>query len=117
MAVRKPTKKATRKGASKKWPLKAAAKQAVRKAAAKKVTRKAVAKKTTRKTAVKKRTRNPLGTVTKLHLAAEKKLATAKKAYDRAVIAESRAAEKVNAVNEKIAKKAAKNVETVASEA
>jgi len=109
MAVRKTTKKATRKGASKKSLRKATAKKTVRKAAAKKVTRKAVAKKGARKTAVKKRARNPLKTATKLHLAAGKQLATAKKAYDRAVIAEARAAEKLKAVNEKIAKKVAKS--------
>lgn len=108
MAVRKATKKVTRKGASKKSPRKAAAKKTIRKTTAKKVTRKAVAKKGVRKAAVKKRTRNPLKTATKLHLAAGKQLATAKKAYDRAVIAEARAAAKLNAVNEKIAKKAAK---------
>ena len=109
MAVRNTAKKATRKGASKKSSRKATAKKAVRKAATKKVARKTVAKKATRKTAVKKRTRNPLATATKLHLTAEKQLVTAKKAYDRAVIAEARAAEKVTAVNEKIAKKAAKS--------
>ena len=109
MAVRKTAKKAARKGAAKKSPRKAAAKKTVRKVTAKKLTRKAVAKKSARKSAAKKRTRNPLATATKLHRAAEMRLASAKKAYDRAVIAESRAAEKVNAVNEKIAKKAAKS--------
>lgn len=115
MAVKKTTKEAARKSAAKKSPRKAAAKKIVRKAAAKKVTRKAVAKKITRKASVKKQTRNPLATATKLHRVAEKQLTTAKKAYDRAVVVEARAAEKLNAVNEKIAKKAAKNSEAQAS--
>lgn len=117
MAVRKTAKKATRKGAAKESPRKAAAKKTVRKVAAKRLTRKVAAKTSMRKSAVKKRTRNPLATATKLHRAAVKQLATAKKAYDRAVVTEARAAEKLSAVNEKIAKKAAKNSGPEASEA
>lgn len=94
MARRATTKKATKKSAKKK---------ATRKGATK-----AVAKKGTRKAPAKKRTRDPVGKATAAHLVAEKKLAVAKKAYDRAVIAEARAADKLKAVIEKIAKKAAK---------
>ncbi|MEK4032233.1 hypothetical protein WOC76_23330 [Methylocystis sp. IM3] len=46
---------------------------------------------------------------------AEKKLTVAKKAYDRAVVAEARAAEKLKKVNEKIAQKAMKQRPSTAS--
>ncbi len=46
----------------------------------------------------------------------EKKLAIAKKAYDRAVVAEARAAEKLKKVNEKIAQKAGKRLPSPAAD-
>jgi hypothetical protein len=65
-------------------------------------------KKATRKAPAKKRTRNSLATATVAHQVAEQKLVVAKKAYDRTVVAEARAAEKLKKVNEKIAQKAEK---------
>jgi hypothetical protein len=116
MAIRKSaTKKSTGKGAAKKRVA------ATKKTGARKVERKTAVKNATRKTAVKtavkkstlkttatKRTRNPLATATAVHRAAAKKLASVKKAYDQAVIAEGRAADKLKAVSDRIANKAAK---------
>lgn len=103
MARRSTTKKATRKSTVKKATRKAPAKKAARKNATK-----AVAKKATRKVSARKQTRNPVATATAAHLVAEKKLASAKKVYDRAVIVEARAAEKLKAATEKLAAKALK---------
>ncbi len=69
---------------------------------------KAAAKQLSRKAPAKKQTRNPLGTATAAYREAEKKLASAKKAYDRALVIEARAAEKLRTVKEKIAAKTAK---------
>jgi hypothetical protein len=101
MARRTTVKKTARKGATKK--------------AARKVTAKAAVKKATRNAPAKKRTRNPLATATAAHQVTEKKLSVAKKAYDRALVAEARAAEKLKKVNEKIAQKAAKQRPAMAS--
>jgi hypothetical protein len=103
MARRATTKKAARKSVAKKAPRKAVAKKATRKSATK-----AVAKKATRKAPAKKRTRDPVGKATAAHLVTEKKLAIAKKAYDRAVVAEARAAEKLKTATDKLAAKSRK---------
>jgi hypothetical protein len=76
--------------------------------ATRKVTAKTAVKKATRKAPAKKRTRNSLATATVAHQVAEQKLVVAKRAYDRTVVAEARAAEKLKKVNEKIAQKAEK---------
>jgi hypothetical protein len=110
MARRTTAKKTARKGATKKAARKGPAKKVARKATAK-----AAVKKATRKAPAKKRTRNPLATATAAHQVAEKKLTVAKKAYDRAVVAEALAAEKRKKVNEKIAQKAVKQRPSTAS--
>jgi DNA-binding protein HU-beta len=69
-----------------------------------KVTAKTAVKKATRKAPAKKRTRNSLATATVAHQAAEKKLVVAKKAYDRAVVAEARAARNLRKEREDCAK-------------
>jgi hypothetical protein len=102
MARRTTVKKTARKGATKKI--------------ARKVTAKAAVKKATHKAPAKKRTRNPLATATAAHQVTEKKLAVAKKAYDRAVVAEARAAEKLKKVNEKIAQKGGKRLPSPAAD-
>lgn len=134
MAARKTTKKGARKGATKKATRKGAAKKVARKASAKKIVRKAATKKATRKTAAAKRTRtvvakktarkttpikrprNPLATAIAMHTSAQKNLVAAAKAYDRAVFAEARAAEKLSAVKEKIALKSMKGEKSELSE-
>jgi hypothetical protein len=101
-------KKLGRKTATKKATPKTAAKKAARKNPAKKQNRTVAAKKIVRASAPKKQVRDPLAKAIAVHAAAQKDLSAAIKAYDRAVMVEARAAERLSEVKERIALKAMK---------